>query len=466
MIVVKRDGKHQEFDSQKIFKAIKKSNMRSSEKISDEQISKAVETTLSLLDMNKEELDVENIHKAVENALMKLNFYDVARQYITYRQARDKKRFKKLPLVGVMESKLFVDKDSAVHQNANLDEFSFGGRKGEMDSAFLKEHALNYYISPKFAKNHINNRIYIHDLDSYVLGMHNCLSVPMDELLSSMVHTRQTLIRPAGSVSSALQLIAVYFQLQSLQQFGGVSATHLDWTMVPYVRKSFMKHFKEGLKYIEGKSDKKIESIIADILKNPRGLELNAKIWKIVDISIEDKAYKKYKKAWKYALDMTIKETNQAAEGMLHNLNSLQSRSGNQLPFSSINYGTCNLEEGQIVTRAILNSTIRGTGNGQTSIFPCQIFQLMDGINTKEGDPNYDLFQLAIKSTSRRMYPNYVNCDWSNDQDYADEEFKTSFLNTLTEEQKNTLIEKIQKDPKLGDYLGLYVEDVESEEEK
>lgn len=268
MIVVKRDGKHQEFDPQKIFKAIKKSNVRASNKISDEQILKAVNTSISLLDMKKEEIDVEEIHKAVENALMKHNYYDVARQYITYRQARDKKRFKKLPLVGVMESKLFVDKDNAVHQNANLDEFSFGGRKGEMDSAFLKEHALNYYISPKFAKNHINNRVYIHDLDSYILGMHNCLSVPMDELLSSMVHTRQTLIRPAGSVSSALQLVAVYFQLQSLQQFGGVAATHLDWTMVPYVRKSFMKHFKEGLKYIENKSDEEINSIVEDILKD------------------------------------------------------------------------------------------------------------------------------------------------------------------------------------------------------
>lgn len=183
----------------------------------------------------------------------------------------------------------------------------------------------------------------------------------------------------------------------------------------------------------------------------------------ITDISINNGAYKKYEKAWKYALDMTIKEADQAAEGMLHNLNSLQSRSGNQLPFSSINYGTCDLEEGRIVTKAILNSTIKGTGNGQTSIFPCQIFQLMDGVNTKEGDPNYDLFKLAIKSTSRRMYPNYVNCDWSNDQDCSDVEFKTSFLETLSEDQKNTLMKKIQENPLLGEYLGLHVEDVEEE---
>lgn len=127
----------------------------------------------------------------------------------------------------------------------------------------------------------------------------------------------------------------------------------------------------------------------------------------------------------------------------------------NQLPFSSINYGTCTLPEGRIVTRAILDATIQGTGNGQTSIFPCQIFQMMDGVNTKEGDPNYDLFKHAIKSTSMRMYPNYVNCDWTRDKDWNDAEYKNDFLNSLSEEQKETLAKKIQEDPKLGEYLGI-----------
>jgi ribonucleoside-triphosphate reductase len=269
MVVIKRDEKRQEFDLSKIERAIKKANAKSNEKIDDEKLKKVVASAQSFIKSLKlEEVNVEDIHKAVENSLMKNNCYEVARQYMNFRKERDLKRFKKLPLVGVMESKLFVQNGKGEHQNANLDEFSFGGRKGEMDSAFLKEHALNYYISPKFAKNHIQNRVYIHDLDSYILGMHNCLSVPMDEMLSSVIKTRQTLIRPAGSVNTAFQLIAVYFQLQSLQQFGGVAATHIDWTMVPYVRKSFMKHFKEGLKYCEGKTDEEIEKIIDDILKD------------------------------------------------------------------------------------------------------------------------------------------------------------------------------------------------------
>ena len=395
MIVIKRDEKRQEFDLSKIVRAIKKANAKSNEKIDDEKLKKVVVSAQSFIkNLKSEEVNVEDIHKAVENSLMKNNCYEVARQYMNFRKERDLKRFKKLPLVGVMESKLFVQNGKGEHQNANLDEFSFGGRKGEMDSAFLKEHALNYYISPKFAKNHIQNRVYIHDLDSYILGMHNCLSVPMDEMLSSVIKTRQTLIRPAGSVNTAFQLIAVYFQLQSLQQFGGVAATHIDWTLVPYVRKSFMKHYIVAyLKSTEEFTKLDLPDMMFKDYKDKAGIWRNKlDDWidehkkeyldrlglKFEDFTFDNKALdRNFRQA---AVFDTIQETKQAAEGMLHNLNSLQSRSGNQLPFSSINYGTCTLPEGRIIIRAILDATIKGTGNGQTSIFPCQIFQMMDAL--------------------------------------------------------------------------------------
>ena len=435
MRVIKRDGKKQDFDPQKIFRAIKKANSKVEVKLDDEKIEKVVSSALSFLKKNTDEdadVDVVDVHKAVENALMKNNCFEVARQYMTYRQERDAARFKRLPLVGVMESKLLVKKsDGGEHQNANLDEFSFGGRKGEMDSAFLKEHALNYYISPRFAKNHINNRVYIHDLDSYILGMHNCLSVPMDELLSKCIKTRQTIIRPAGSVNTAFQLIAVYFQLQSLQQFGGVAATHIDWTLVPYVRKSFMKHYiiaylkttaefetldLPDLMFKDYKDESGVwRNKLEDWINEHKKEYLNRMGLKKEDFTFDNK--KLDPKLRQSAVFDTIQEAKQGAEGMLHNLNSLQSRSGNQLPFSSINYGTCTLPEGRIIIRAILDATIRGTGNGQTSIFPCQIFQKMKGVNDK-GSPNYDLYKHAIKCTSMRMYPNYVNCDWSQDQGY------------------------------------------------
>lgn len=284
---------------------------------------------------------------------------------------------------------------------------SFGGRVGAGSDLQMKKYALDYCVSDMARRNHENNEIYIHDLSAYAVGMHNCLSIPFDDLLAKGFNTRQTDVRPAGSVNTAFQLVAVIFQLQSLQQFGGVSATHLDWTMVPYVRKSFIKHWYDGCKYVEGAYIKGIPPINA---------------------SIEDDFFKKLPRAYEYAMDMTVKEVHQAVEGMYHNLNTLQSRSGNQLPFTSVNYGTCTLPEGRMVTKALLDVSIEGLGRlHKTSIFPCGIFQCMKGVNQKPGDPNYDLFRLALRSTATRLYPNYANVDWSGNAGYDINDPKTYF---------------------------------------
>ena len=256
----------------------------------------------------------------------------------------------------------------------------------------------------------------VEDLHSFVLPngitTGNCLTVPFDDLLANGFNTRQTDVRPANSINTAFQLVAVIFQLQSLQQFGGVSASHLDWTMVPYVRKSFYKHYKDGLKYIN-------ESL------NPLYKEFTEKMNDTTPINeYTDVA----PKAYQYAMDMTIKECQQAVEGMYHNLNTLQSRSGNQLPFTSINYGTCTLPEGRMVTKALLEGCIKGVGKfHKTSIFPCGIFQCMKGVNRKPGDPNYDLYRLALESTSKRLYPNYANVDWSGNAGYDPDDPRTYF---------------------------------------
>ena len=309
-------------------------------------------------------------------------------------------------MIKIIKEKLTAS--NIQNQNANVDEASFGGRIGEMSSALTKKYALDYLVSPMARENHLGNMIYIHDLDAYAVGSHNCLSIPFDDLLAKGFNTRQTDIRPANSVNTAFQLVAVIFQLQSLQQFGGVSATHLDWTMVPYVRKSFYKHFNDGLNYIE-------HTLTMDDRLSP-------------DLSINDEVYKEYENAYKYAMDMTEREAKQAVEGMYHNLNTLQSRSGNQLPFSSINYGTCTLPEGRMITKALLNASIEGTGKlHKTSIFPCGIFQCMKGVNRVPDDPNYDLFQLALKSTALRLYPNYANVDWSGNAGYDINDPRTYF---------------------------------------
>ena len=395
MTVEKRDGQIKEFDPTKIIAAVSKAAKSCKVDIPQETMTKILKYVTAKVSKLDEPINVEDIQDAIEEALMKYNLFETEICFHDYRKKREADRFKKLKITKEITQKL--NAENVVNQNANLDESSFGGRKGEAESALLKQMALDYYISPKFAKNHINNRIYIHDLDSYIIGMHNCLSIPFDELLRNGFKTRQVFIRPAGSINTAYQLVAVLFQLQSLQQFGGVAATHFDWTMVPYVRKSFYKHYKDGKKW----------------LSINKKFELSKE--KIEQTSINDKKVYTNKKARKYALEMVKKELNQAAEGLLHNLNSLQSRSGNQLPFSSINYGTCTLPEGRLVIRSILESSIKGVGNGATSIFPCQIFQLMDGVNTSPKDKNYDLFELAVECTSKRLYPNYCNCDWTND---------------------------------------------------
>ena len=208
----------------------------------------------------------------------------------------------------------------------------------------------------------------------------------------------------------------------------GVSASHIDWTMVPYVRKSFYKHYRDGMKYFCN-CNWNLDNYLED----------SNTYKKIIDIPINDySAYPNevddaggFDKVYQYAMDMTEKEVHQAVEGMYHNLNTLQSRSGNQLPFTSINYGTCTLPEGRMVTKAILEESIKGGGKlHKTYIFPCGIFQCMKGINRKPGDPNYDLFKLALRSTAQRLYPNYVNVDWSVNKGYDRDDPRT-YVSTM-----------------------------------
>lgn len=408
--VIKRDGREVDFDSSKILVAIQKANREVEEidKISETDFDKIVADVVEDCKSLRRAIGVEEIQDFVEEELIDGGYVEVARRYIKYRYLHKLARDKYEDLMSAVSEKL--NAENVQNQNANVDEHSFGGRQGEAQSLINKRYALDYLISEKTKNNHLNNEIYIHDLDAWAVGSHNCLSIPFDDLLAKGFDTRQADIRPANSINTAFQLLAVIFQLQSLQQFGGVSATHLDWTMVPYVRKSFAKHYIDGLKYLyEENTDDEIKKILEKA--------------SIDDVFLYDK-----QKAYDYAMEQTEKELKQAVEGMYHNLNTLQSRSGNQLPFTSINYGTCSLPEGRMVIKGLLNGSINGVGKfHKTSIFPCGIFQVMDGVNKHPGEPNYDLFRLALKSTAQRLYPNYANVDWSGNAGYDKNDPKTYF---------------------------------------
>lgn len=409
--VIKRDGRKELFDKEKIVRAVELSFEDVENEISEKAHLKAREIANYVSNIEKD-LSVEEIQDIVEEKLMASNYKNIARNFITYRYERTKERERNSQFMRDISEKLAAS--NVQNQNANVDEHSFGGRMGEARNSLMKKVALDYIVSDMARENHLNNEIYIHDLDSYAVGMHNCLTIPFDKLLKEGFNTRQTDVRPARSVNTAFQLVAVLFQLQSLQQFGGVSASHLDWTMIPYVRLSFNKHYRDGMKYIYK----------GDIAPDFDTEEMK-------QTSIDAEIYKSIPDVYKYAMDMTEKELMQAVQGMYHNLNTLQSRSGNQLPFTSINYGTCTLPEGRMVIKALLEGSIEGVGKvRKTPIFPCGIFQCMIGVNRKPGDPNYDLFQLALKSTSKRLYPNYVNVDWSVNAGYDKNDPKT-YVSTM-----------------------------------
>lgn len=256
----------------------------------------------------------------------------------------------------------------------------------------------------------------------------NCLSIPIDNMNKEGVHIKQTDIRSARSASTFLQLDAVYMQVQSLQQFGGAAYTHLDWSAIPSIRWSFFKHLRDGKKYLKGE-DWKVPKNCAEIS---------------IDEYKDDPCYQ-------YAYDMTVREVHQGAEALIHNLNSLQSRSGQQLPFSSINYGTCTLTEGRMMSHAILDATLDGTGPlHKTPIFPCGIFQYHTEINGLPGTPNYDLFLKALRCTAKRFYPNYTNAQWTTDVAgrMKDVEHKRACLAKLSKEKMTKLASWVKENAK------------------
>ena len=409
MNVIKRNGAVVEFDSNKILNAVLAVNNDCCgyDKVDDQMAKAITSAVISKCEALGRNVEVEEIQDLVEKELMLAGKHEASKRYIIYRHQRSQ----------VRQNKALTEKLTASNvqnQNANVDEASFGGRLGEAASLVTKQYALDNLMSKQAVHNHLNNEIYTHDLDHYALGDHNCLSIPFDKLLAEGFSTRQVDIRPAGSVDTAMQLVAVIFQLQSLQQFGGVSANHLDWTMVPYVRLSFYNHYRDGLQFIS---------------KKDPGPKLSKKEAK--NFSVDDTLFYNDLEAYNYALRKTNTELNQAVEGLYHNLNSLQSRSGCQLPFTSVNYGTCTSTEGRMVCKALIDGCLKGVGKfHRTSIFPCGIFQCMKGVNRKPGDPNYDLFRLALKCTSMRIYPNYANVDWSGNAGY-DPENPCTYFSTM-----------------------------------
>jgi ribonucleoside-triphosphate reductase len=479
MTIKKRDGRIVDFDESKIVNAIKKaSDATDSEKLTDSDISdimKLVWLSLKELENNPKPIKVKVIHTIVENSLMAGEFYDVARSYIEFRSNRDRERLGNTDEISLYRDKLDAKRND--RQNANVDEESFGGRGNEAASSLNKSIALSFYISPKYAKNHRDNISYEHDLSEWCVGEHNCLSMPVDQCLEKGFVVKNSDCRPAGSISSAGQLIQVLVQTQSLQQFGGVSCTHLDFTLELFVRKSLMKHFIiASIKDSKSFKTMNLLQMVFDDYVDEFGIVRNVfeewlqdnkdiflKNWGVTfdDFYFGSRALQRISKKWyQSALLDTVIETKQAAEGLYHNLNTLLSRSGDQLPFSSINFGKNTSLEGKLLNESFYRASILGIGKyGRTSIFPCQIFQYDIAVNGKEGTPNYDFYLKALNSTVRRLYPNYANCNWSVQKEgiKKDRALKKEVIRSLSSEQYESLVKLFKKNPKVGEKINIEV---------
>ena len=394
MHVIKRDGTRVLFDPNKIVRAINKAMVSAYGSVYE---SDTAEEIADLIGSRGVDMSVEQIQDLVESYLMKSEYPEVAKSYIIYRDQRSKERTRRSKLIRAVMKR--TEATAVENSNANVDEKSFSGREKEASADVQKVIALDYTLSPEVSQAHKNMLLYQHDLEKTNIGEHNCLFVDFEKVFNEGFVTRNGDIRPPATLSSACQQTAVIFQCQSQVQFGGVGTVHLDYDLAPFVKKSFRKHMHHYLTDVEGQTDEN-----ADIILGQHG----------PIIMDNHKLRQEMPAAFAYALKQLEREGTQASEAMYHNLNTLESRAGSQVPFTSINFGRDTSAEGRFVSEHMLKASLAGIGKHHlTPIFPISIFQYKQGCNANPEDPNYDLKKLAIESLSKRIYPNFVNCDYS-----------------------------------------------------
>lgn len=376
MLVVKRNGTTEEFDRNKIFKAALKAAIASDVEGFDRWAEIiAIDIERLLIGAETETVSVEEIQDLIEIDLYAIaNAPAVAKAFILFREKRKQERDKANRYAQIIKSRAISPEESNNKANANLDENSFSGRMYEASEDLWKETALDDFMPTEIAQLHNDGELYQHDLARFALGQHNCLTVNMKPLLDNGFVTRHVTLRTPSKFSVACQQVAVIFQILSQHQFGGIASGHIDRDLAPYVAKSRKK--------------------LQDKYANMHGMT-DAERAAYVQSDLED-------------------ELKQGAEALVHNLATLQSRPGAQLPFSSLNLGADTSEDGRLACAAILQAMINGVGPHHTTPpFPILCFQVKAGINKNVGDPNYDLKRLAIKCATMRLTPNFVNLDCS-----------------------------------------------------
>lgn len=397
----KRDGKIISFKQDKITEAITKAGAATGEfgpdrakNISDKVMKVAGDT------INTRIPSVEQMQDVVEQVLMESAFKRTAKAYIEYRAERERVRTAKTKLMQIYRTISHADasEDSDVKRgNANVDGNSAMGKMLQFGAEGSKEFARVCVIKPEFAKAHDNGDIHIHDLDFLATGTLTCCQTDPFKLFDKGFNTGHGFLRTPNSIGSYAALAAIVLQANQNEQHGGQSIPNFDYAMAPGVNKTFRKSLKLNLEKYNAFSEKELAIEIPETVTF--GDEK-----KLIKLKVPEKVIEASKKD-------TENQTMQAMEGFVHNLNTMHSRAGAQVPFTSINFGTDISPEGRLVSKTFLEATMNGLGKGETPIFPISIFKVKEGVNYNPTDPNYDLFKRSMEVSSKRLFPNFVFVD-------------------------------------------------------
>ena len=438
--ILKRDGSQQPYDGEKIRSAVDKA-FRAAGLVDEEGYALRIESLIQTeLCHRNAQVAVEEIQDRVEAELMNLA-PQVAKKYIIYREWRTVQREKRTTLKRTMDGIVSIEKNDINLGNANMSAYTPSGQMMTFASEVTKDYAMKYLLSAPFARAHAAGDIHIHDLDYYPTKTATCVQYDLADLFERGFHTKNGSIRTPQNIQSYATLATIVFQTNQNEEHGGQAIPAFDFFMAPGVRKTFIRQLADRLLYahslLSGRSltDEERKAFVEAL----RGLEpplahtdaaaeaLAAGLERIgcqlpataVRLALEE------------AYQRTKRETHQAMEGFVHNLNTMHSRGGNQVVFSSVNYGTDTSEEGRMVIRELLAATVEGLGQGEVPIFPIQIFKVKEGVNYSEADyakaqadfagalagkytfetPNFDLLLLACKTTSHALFPNFVFLD-------------------------------------------------------
>lgn len=386
--VVKRDGRIVGFNEQKIMAAIRKAMMHT-EKGEDDALVQKITDHISI--HGKSQMTVEKIQDSVEMELMKSARKDVAQRYIAYRNQRSIAR--KAKTRDVFMEIVNIKNNDVTRENANMNADTPAGMMMKFASETTKPFVDDYLLADEVRDAVTHNYIHIHDKDYYPTKSLTCVQHPLDHILEHGFVAGHGSSRPAKRIETAAVLACISLETCQNEMHGGQAIPAFDFYLAPYVRSSYIEEVK-NLEKLTGRDLSSLYDIAFDdfLLKELDGLEGDARLCQ-------------------HAMNKTVNRVHQAMEAFIHNMNTIHSRGGNQVVFSSINYGTDTSAEGRCIMRELLKSTYEGVGNGETAIFPIQIWKKKRGVNYLPEDRNYDLYQLACKVTARRFFPNFLNLD-------------------------------------------------------